>query len=576
MNNKAHTLIISTGNQDLKLICKKTVNCKDAQVVLAEVGRRGRRKLHQAFLEAKVPYKIVADSEELKTQLGPLEQNITIKQGWESTKNLFLDPNISRDTNDIDTSKPFKPKTWENRDKTCIETTEPLCNEAGQYLLFPAKLHSVVKSIQTNRITITDGIVFYTNRKACDLDELDRERKRKLDDQYQQEPVATGDVLCQWLETIFRDGTFTAINFLEGLYAFEGNTIIQEQALAPYDQPIAQKATHIIDTAIRELSQRNTNATAIVSHTGGIADAKMVITPSARLHFNGRILELHDSEHIPNDPVCLANTQRQQCRILPRNAILDAKHHACQRLWEGDFTGAWAVVSHIKQDDKQLVCDPWVNKVKAVADYMEGYTSKIPFNSNGFNEKEKEILWKAFQVEAALQNQQGGALIIRLLRALGTFREAMENELCKRQLEAQGFAIGNKNKIKTKPEKYNPEYKKFIFTRYGQKEFSTVKHNDLLIKNMGYQDKIIHFFTSMEESICNGKSLRNFRNDVTHNNPPKTEILKKIDTFGNNKKLWNSTPNGYAREKIGTCFLSMDMTKALFNEINPDMNAEQI
>jgi len=565
-----HVLIISTGNQDLKIICKTTINCNKPEIELAEIGKRNRRLLHQALIDGEVPYKIIATEEELKQEIS---DDIVIPKNWQQSKRKFIDINADKEQlNAI----PFNQSTWVNRDKTQTRVTETLCNKAGQYLLFPAKLHTVINTIKIEELNIKGGLVFYTDRKKCDLEFTDnKERKKKLAEQYSQEPIATGILLSKWLENEFGGSTFKPVNFLQGLYVVEGNTLIENKTFAPYDQPIAQKSTHIIDTAIKQLSEDNPASKAIVSHTGGIADAKPVITTSAKLHFNGNILELHDSEHMPNDPVCLADTNANKCRILSRDAILDAKYRANQRLWEGDFTGAWSVVSHIKEDDPKLLIDKWVRDVKIISDYMAGYSNNTPFDSDKLTQTQKEIIWKAFQVEAALQNYRGEALIIRALQALGTCREAMEKYLANKQLQQYGVSIGKRGKLKNANSL--PPHLEIFKTGYPYEQ-----KGKWLLEELGYSQEICNFFKIIDENFYQythnsnriTKSLRSFRNDITHNQPPTQQMVEEIKQYGINKKLWRLDSCNQQIDKLGQCFLAKQMTQAIFEEITPGFNTE--
>ena len=575
-----HLLIISTGNQDLKLICK-TTNSIEPEIKLAEIGSRDRRELHQALMNGEIKYKIISDKKELEEQIG---DDIEISEGWTRGKRKYIDVNCKNQ--ELDISTPFKKNTRAN--------IEALQNKKGEYLLFPAKLHTVIKSIQAENKKIVSGIIFYTDRSSCNL-ELDSSKKKKIDEQYSQEPIATGKLIAEWLKTKFPNAGFKSTNFMEGLYIFEGNSILEKQKLAPYDQPIAQKATHIIDSAIQELAKSNPTSNAIVSHTGGIADAKTIITASARLHFHGNMLELHDSEHIPDDPICLADSNLQKCQILPRNAILDAKHLACQRLWEGDFAGAWAVVSHIQEDDPNLEQDQWVNGIKQAANFMENYAPvkqgvlKTLDKLQDFKPNTILLIWKAFQIEASLQYNQSEPLIPKTLLALGSFREIMEVAIIDKYLQKE-YGEDWKQVL---PEEKLIEWLdiKYLYSRsYQEKNYDdNFKMNKKRRKNMSINSfqkngeflieldyhKTI-FFKLMDTEIGNtDKTLKSFRNDIAHKSF-KPENVKPIKEYAVQNHIWFNEKNNHNINKLGCSFLARKIVKELFEELDPTVKPQEL
>lgn len=585
-----HVLIISTGNQDLKLICKTTTNCSSPKIELREIGKYNRRLLHKALIDEKVKYKIIANEEALKAEIN---NNIKIPEGWTQSKKGFIDVNCK--DRKLDTAAPFKQDTWENRDKSKYRYTKALQNKKGEYLLFPAKLHTVVKSTQAEDKKIVSGVVFYTDRKNSDELNIDPERKKKLKDQYNSEPIATGKILAKWLEEYFPDSNFQPVNFLENSYAFEGNHLIEHGTLQPYDQPIALRATSIIDTAIFNLSNEHLDATAIVSHTGGIADAKSILTASSRLHFHGKILEIHDSEHITTGIACLNEDNQKHCRILPRDNILMTKHYALQRLWEGDFNGAWAVASHIMEDDPVLQQDAWVQAIKNHADYIEGRKqferNEIPTIPSEMEENGSiKLLWLVFRIEIALQRrvEKNEPLTFEMLRWINLFREKVLEYLLLFSISPENYPDYTVSlrewsiESKTGSDKFEGiKIKNSHFFRMyldtGETKIKNINHNlyqttyEPFSKNI---EKDIETYEIDNNTEC---SLREYRNKLTHRFLP-TDDIEKIKQYGEHEdiNLWDLTPNDHQHNKLGTVFLDRPLITNIFKKINPNIGSPDI
>jgi hypothetical protein len=279
------------------------------------------------------------------------------------------------------------------------------------------------------------------------------------------------------------------------------------------------------------------------------------------------------------------NKEEQVCP-LPRNAILDAKHHATQRLWEGDFAGAWAVVSHIECSDPQLSCDLWVNPVKQAANYMGGLAELeadvlLPIDSIQ-NKPWHSLLLMAFKVEASLQHNRGDALITEALKSLCTFRENLleyvtlilisEHKLAQVNLDSRTIR-GHIKKIK----KHNLARK----TKIPAIEITTERRIDM--RNMGnvcdflkanYRQKplfkvYLEFSKKLEKKNNAGENIRSYRNNLTHGVLSPKDI-KRVNELAEEGSLWqNSTPTNQQLNRLGTSFLSSDSLTAIFKLLAP-------
>ena len=552
-------LIISTGVQDLKVVCTEERD-GETRIILRGMDRDRRRELHERLLNDDPPWwRIVATEDELKQALPEQMRDLEIpflKAGGSREKQQDKYIKAARQGNNL----PFEADCFKG------VVVKALAGEDGRYLFFPSKLHTVVAGLKQQNYDITAALVCYTDRKY----------NSNFDKEYKEEPIATGKLIAEWLAdgnglnpeegADFEGHAFCYLNYLKDEVALEGKRVAEERQFSPYDQPLALSAIAHIDSAVKALADKHGDCTAVVSHTGGPGDVKAPLTASARLHFGGRVIEIHDNKYASFKPEYLSSLG--YC-VPPRNAALETRHQAALRLWEGDFAGAWAVASYIEKNDPEHPCDMWVEKVKQLANYMEGYINDTPFAETGLSAKDKEILWKAFQVEAAIQNNLGEPMAVRLLRVLGTYREAVEVCLIRLKLKEEGFQFDKKDHLNSEPS----NYKKFFAERYGKYIIRPIVKKRRLIDELDYSDDIKGFFAFIDSDISKGaKSLRNYRNDVTHNQPPSGKEKVILD-YGQDKGLWCYEANRQERKKLGCCFLEMPMTKTLLTTINPEINA---
>ncbi len=555
-NKKDIVLIVSTGQQDLKRLYRDRVGNT------LYFDRINRRQDHENLLDGKTRYKICHTEKKLREVAGN-SSGLNIE--W--TKRVPKNP-------------------------------QPL-DVAGAWVIYPAKLAPVVQALK-GHFNVVGALVFYSKRRKLTSHEesrTDPERKGELSRDYDNEPIATGPIIKNWLAETFgsdkNDPNFICVNYLKDSIALEGESVLTG-GYSAYEQPCSLRATHIIEDAMKSMGERFPGHTAVLSQTGGFGDIKPVISAAASLYFGGNVLELNDNKYSAFTGKMLNHPT--QFLIPSRNAVLDARHQAAQRLWEGDFAGAWAVTAHMPQGDPQLSCDKeWVEKIREAANFMQGwrpYDTKAIDSLKGIPEGVKRLFVMAWRVEAALQNNRGEALITDVLRHLGTFRENLLAYLLLKILAREesntvdidlnnwtiNIPSGNKSKIReNKYKKKDDSYDYYIQAQNGYlKTFSMQRLEEYLEKI--YKDtaeyKAYHPFRvflerDIEKACVDYKSegkrkcLRFYRNQLMHTQLD-TETIEQITCFGNQTGLWSTKPNQQQIGRLGQCFLGTSMIKNLF------------
>ena len=558
---KKAALIVSTGSQDLKIVCQKK---SDGSIVaLKPKGNRNFsiRWLHEQWLSGKIPTRIVDDEEQIRSECSNLSQSTPFKLTADDRASIRLSETPGRVFDDQD--------------------FEPLVNNEGAYLLFPAKLHSVVSGLKKQGYEIAAALVCYTDRKYHPNSDFERD--------YQNEPVATGPLIARWLAAghganpqegaDFENHPFCHLNYLKDEVALEGERVALNKQFSPYDQPLALSAIARTDQAISELAKVHPDCTAVVSHTGGPGDMKAPLTASARLHFGGRIIEIHDNKYARFQP---ENLSSEAFRVPPRNAALETRHQAALRLWEGDFAGAWAVASFIARNDPCFPCDPWVEKVRQAANFMQGWRAHDRAIIHPFKEVPagiQKLVLLAWRVEAALQHDHGEPLITDALRQLATLREkALEYFVLTalvRDPKFEGSVCLSSWRVQfppPKPPAKKPKYKKlepsdgYLDTRSIKKLESYLKTADPNSAYCPFKKKI--------EAECSGPgsmNLRKLRNELTHNTLSDSQV-EAIRACAQERDLWRYQPNQQNIDNLGHCFLTRPVVTALFQALAPNLD----
>lgn len=373
------------------------------------------------------------------------------------------------------------------------------------------------------------------------------------------------------------------VNLFKGLYAQEGNAVVREDArLNYYDYPVALQVVKNLDDAVEALARKFAGlqpVTAIVSHTGGMGDIKACLTPSVRFRFGGEIWEIHDTEFVQD--LDAGPEQGKKASAVPRRSdALDAKYRAEQRIREGDFHGAWAVVSHLAIDDSH---DPWVRAVHQAANYMEGLESVDPEEFPGLdNELTGElypVLRAAFRVEAALQSDRAQPLIAEALKALLNFWDVFKLELIHGHLKKNhDFLMDQTTPVQDVPLaffKTNRSWKE-CKTRNGNVRINFLNRKAVLELVLRIIDEsestnqsrrhqaVVEFESLIFEAPPNSeKAFNQYRNAATHYVLDGT-TLDKVKQLAATQGLWRTDRGQRTPQHLGHCFLETEKVRALF------------
>lgn len=373
-------VVISTGRQDLKLWAKG-INEKTQQEKLFIVPIGGEiRAFHRRMREEGDQFYTICTEEEpariAATRDGSLDYDgqkiVTIpEQDFKFRQETLIKP-------------------------TAVNGPEP------PYAIYPAKIARLVRElkrlIENHEISLHAILLFATERNTGD----------KYD---QSEPIAAGDVLGRWLAQEFalqyqgekepdqpiQPDTVVWVNMLKGLKDFSGEG---------RDFPIHRQAARRIDEAIIRLAHGLNDGIALVSDTGGIAQLKPLIKASTRLHFRNKVVDLPDTETRP----LKIDIQKslEDIRITHCVESLEARNHCEQRLWQGDFIGAWGAVAHLQESEDD---QNWLSFIRPVADFFLGVELKPAALFAEVAQVVNDwpaILRAAFKVEAALQGVHEG------------------------------------------------------------------------------------------------------------------------------------------------------------------------
>ena len=556
-------LVVSTGTQDLKVVCQDK---KNRAVVLRSIDRKGGyhlRKFHRRLLNRDIGYKLVSSENDIKSECPSTE---LAEFDLAPDDNKFI--KLSKDGGNFDD-----------------QFVEALVNKNGEYLLFPAKLYTVVAGLK-ERYDINAVLVCYTDRIKHD---------KNFEEDYNNEPIATGKLIAEWLAggkglnpregADFKNHPFCYLNYLKDEVALEGKRVALDHQFSPYDQPLALSAIAHIDSAVKALADKHGHCTAVVSHTGGPGDVKAPLTASARLHFGGRIIEIHDNKYAPFKSRYLSVVTYS---IPPRNTALDMRHQAALRLWEGDFAGAWAVASYIEKNDPDYPCDRWIDKVREAANFIQGWQRHNENDINPFKTVPKgmrKLVLLAWRVEAALQNNQGNPLIADALRNLFTFSEKYFEYLILMKLKKDGEFEGEVDldawivtdtTPSSLPGGLELDRDGFINLK-GDNQKSNA--GNYLHNSRGYMPKSTLAFKIYKkilgEEFDKPLSLREYRNRLTHNVLDANEI-DSIKRFALRKNLWKLDGNKQDSKLLGQCFLGRSKVDALFRSISAEIDCANL
>lgn len=195
--NNRFVLIVSTGKQDLKVVCIRNETPAGGGETKSGIELRVVNKKCRIFHEYLVRsdfYQVALSAEEICEKVNPVlgeKARIDPEQIPLGRKAEFIDLDQQGECIRL------RDKCWTNRDDTRFRV-HAFTDEHG-YLLFPGKLHSVVNKIEKNQWPIAGVLVFYTDRETLDSGarELPKEKRDYLNRLYLDEPFGTGPILAR-------------------------------------------------------------------------------------------------------------------------------------------------------------------------------------------------------------------------------------------------------------------------------------------------------------------------------------------------------------------------------------------
>lgn len=545
-------VIISTGRQDIKLWAQGLDANNEQHSIVVPIGGQ-IREFHCRMREEKEKFYI------LNTADKP-EVNLSTGDGF-----LGFDGKSVGIKEKLKGFKEVKP----------INGTNP------PYNIYPAKIINLVDELI--RLTVSKQIIVQAILLFL------TERDPLLTKYGSGEPIANGDVLGPWLaskfnlsykgekepEAAFNVGEVNWVNMLKDLDDFSGKGL---------DSPIHRRAAYRIDTAISGLADGNESALALVSDTGGFGEIKPLIKASVRLRFRNKIIDLPDTETTPlqlNIQQSLEETQWANCI-----ESVEARHHCEQRLWQGDFIGAWGTVAHLQQN---LNDQPWIKPVKQLADFFIGATlesEQVFPELQQVMDSSPALLRSAFKVEAALQGiGEGDRKIAEAVLGTANFYDLSLRLKINQQLSVLQWVQFSDDEMEGKvkllsdlPNKMRADEKFFIRKNKETYLLSLGRGGDEYwvnwLKEQGYP--IFHdYFIALTRQNTDGKALRTYRNYVAH------RILSHSDAqaarqLAEKMQLWAfpSLPP-YDAQSLGQHFLNAPYTVAMLHAFDLEHTAQQ-
>ncbi|HAS87280.1 MAG TPA: hypothetical protein DCS31_10890 [Candidatus Competibacteraceae bacterium] len=319
-----------------------------------------------------------------------------------------------------------------------------------------------------------------------------------------------------------------------------------------------------------------------MSDTGGIAQLKPLIKASTRLHFRNKVVDLPDTETRPLK--IDIHKSLEEVRITDCVESLDARNHGEQRLWQGDFIGAWGAVAHLQDspDDQN-----WLGYIRPVADFFLG----VELNTATLFPELAQIVhcWPAilraaFKVEAALQGIDEGDRRIAdaILGTVNFYDLALRSKINQMLKEADWVEFKGDEmdgKLYLKPslpcELCNDE----AFFIKDKKHFllSLGRGGDLHWLDWLDRNSVSAFktYSDLLGRAEGGKAIRTYRNYVAH------RALSEIDAQNAKNlaiklSLWQfPAARPYDLTPLGQHFLAMPLTVSLLQAFRLENAADR-
>jgi len=341
-------LFASVGRTDIQVLMENG----DGEQCRMNFPPPGLRKLHQALLDGKLPF---------------VFQTPDLEKVKEHPQDLYVHFQTDREGNIQDPAL------------VCTKAPEwkPV-KEEGKYVLVPAKLISVVKTIkkeiEENHTNFLGAVVLSTHSG----DEL---FGTKI---YEKEPIACGKLLSEWLANTLSEALpnsqppITAS--AEGKEIFECDwqrkttwvDILDGgmRATEPgRDDPVNRTAIKRVDEVMRKIVSDEPDTTVLLCLGGGLPLFKDSLKDCARFHFRNRVVYWHEPQYMEEGEEEIFLQREVEDEPPSIQESYQARNHARTLIRKGDFSGAYSAVQHLESDPMEKL---WVEKVKLASQYFSG------------------------------------------------------------------------------------------------------------------------------------------------------------------------------------------------------------
>ncbi|EDN70064.1 hypothetical protein BGP_0316 [Beggiatoa sp. PS] len=246
-----------------------------------------------------------------------------------------------------------------------LQPKEAVYQDDETIILVPTKLAETTQFLREN-YRVRSVIIFNTHRGNSEL------IKQQLKDAWDEEPIALGFVLSNWLKNEFNIQSIGQQAGDIGLDKAGWVNILEGDMLKSgpgRDYPIHRNIIRKIDEILCSVANWEDNKLiACLATGGGLPESKEIIKASANYRFGyERVLEWQEVEYRNHEWVSPSKENTHPAESLR------ARDHASRLIRQGDFAGAYSAVKHLEKDDNE---NSWINKIKQVADYFAGIQSE--------------------------------------------------------------------------------------------------------------------------------------------------------------------------------------------------------
>lgn len=487
----------------------------------------------------------------------------------------------------------------------------------NKYQLYAAKLQGLISTLKElqnkNKIKVIGGLFLGTDRNGN-----------------QGEPISSHILLAKYFAKEFsldNAKEFDSLN-LNNTNVFWLNQMKDIANLSKYNQryegegidyPVKRViAKRIDDTVHKFIEHFSVNkANVILSHTGGMADLKSLLSASVRFRENKRVLESHQTEKIDTFDTSAFKRLIKDQLLVSRQQSLQIKTLVKNRILEGDIAGAWSACAHIHDETQPVKHDIWTYAVQAVKNYFAGDNS---FNldvaasvNNKIPDTIKDQFQKLNQHLKTLTTDDGDDFEKQSQSALTRTLFHIESALQARKMQERDIINAaihstslNDQLLRTCIYHYlnthrnefahlkdflqfdNDSVLKQSWNDNSDKRFKTTRNGTTTTKLSGYNGRFAWMRTLRSDRILNipniyskrltypnrspnnpeDKSLSQWRNTIAHGLGMESSDLEQILIIatlasGEMQPIWNPDLQGKTNLSTGTCILNQHYTQQI-------------